>query len=99
MSGAAKGRRGRREARRQRWQSQRDTSESAWGKSWYRFREAFSILPHPSLLTAEENEGAVSMGAIRIPALIVYFPIYYILLVTTAIIVFPPLFLFTLIAG
>lgn len=99
MSDRASRRRARREARRNNWQSRREESDSAFVEAWYRYREAFSVLPSPAILTAEENEGAVSMGAVRIPALLVYAPVYYILLILLAFIVYPPLLLYTLIVG
>lgn len=85
----------RRRERKEKWQEKQDETESLWGDAWYRYREAFSVIPPPSALSAEENEGAIGMGLVRIPALVVYTPLYYLLLFGLAIPMFPVMLIVT----
>lgn len=50
----------------------------AWAEGWYRCCEFYDgMLPHPTSLTQAEGDGSLEMSMVRIPAMIVYFPLYY----------------------
>lgn len=85
----------RREVRRKRWKEKKQVSRGLWSEAWFRYRELFSIIPSPALFTREENEGAIHLGLVRIPALIAYVPFYFVALLLMAIPFYPILLLQT----
>ncbi len=69
---------------------------SKWKEGWFRYREIFdSILPPPTLLVSSESEGSIDMALVKLPALLLYTPLYYLLLVVFAILLYPWIALFS----
>jgi hypothetical protein len=64
---------------------------SVWVEAWLRYRDFYdSFMVHPSeFAQGGEGEGSVGMAIIRIPALVVYFPIYFIFLLVLLPIFYP----------
>ena len=65
-------------------------------EGWHHYREMFdSIIPPPTLFSQSESEGSLEMGLVKIPALLLYTPIYYILFLLLAILLYPWIALFS----
>ncbi|MBK07130.1 MAG: hypothetical protein CL920_06085 [Deltaproteobacteria bacterium] len=66
------------------------TQLSTWQRAWQRYTDFFEgLLPTPSDIADGESQGSTEMGLVRIPALLLYTPLYYLLFWSLFLFVFP----------